>query len=154
MVQFLSYFFSWISSIFVGLVRSRTKATEFFFQKFPFLCHFVYAPSGAAKQAEREAFFNTELIYILRNAPENLPLCGDFNCVSDSSDATGTCTYVQQNSSCPCTRLRTARCLDTTYRQPNLYPLLSDCSNAYRSILRHVNPLSKESSRDSSSALY
>ena len=53
----------------------------------------VYAPSGTAKQAEREAFFNTDLLYLLRNAPENLLLGGDFNCVLDASDATGTCTY-------------------------------------------------------------
>ena len=37
----------------------------------------VYAPSGTAKQAEREAFFNTDLVYLLRNAPENLLLRGD-----------------------------------------------------------------------------
>jgi exonuclease III len=53
----------------------------------------VYAPSWTAKKAEREAFFNTGLVYLLRNAPENLLLGGDFNCVLDATDATGTCTY-------------------------------------------------------------
>ena len=63
--------------------------------------------------------------------------------------------YVQQNSSCPCTRLRSARCLHTTYRQPNIYPLLGDWSNAYQSILRHANPPPKESSsRENSSAFH
>ena len=46
-----------------------------------------------AKQVEREAFFNTVFVYLLRNAPENLLLGGDFNCVLDASDATGTCWY-------------------------------------------------------------
>ena len=45
------------------------------------------------KQAEREAFFNTDLAYLLRKAPEKLLLGDDFNCVLDASDATGTCTY-------------------------------------------------------------
>jgi exonuclease III len=40
----------------------------------------VHAPSGTAKQAEREAFFSTDLVYLLRNAPENLLLGGNFNC--------------------------------------------------------------------------
>ena len=52
----------------------------------------VYAPSGTTEKAEREAFFNTDLVYLLRNAPEYLLLCGDFNCVLDATDATGTCT--------------------------------------------------------------
>ena len=53
----------------------------------------VYAHSGTAKQAERESFFNTDLIYLLRNAPDNLLLGDYFNCILDASDATGTFTY-------------------------------------------------------------
>jgi exonuclease III len=37
----------------------------------------IYALSGAAKRNEREQFFNTELTYILRAAPENIILGGD-----------------------------------------------------------------------------
>ena len=50
----------------------------------------VYAPSGTAKKAEREVFFTTDPLYLLRNVPENLLLGGDFNCVLDATDATGT----------------------------------------------------------------
>jgi hypothetical protein len=50
----------------------------------------VCAPSGTAKKAKREAIFNTDLVYILHNAPENLLLGGDFNCVWYATDATGT----------------------------------------------------------------
>jgi exonuclease III len=53
----------------------------------------VYAPSGTAKQAERENFYNTELVHLLRNVPENLILGGDYNCVLEAADATGHYTY-------------------------------------------------------------
>jgi hypothetical protein len=49
----------------------------------------IYAPSGAAKKNEREQFFNSELTYILRAAPEEIVLGGDFNCILEKSDTTG-----------------------------------------------------------------
>jgi exonuclease III len=53
----------------------------------------IYAPSGAAKRNKREQFFNTELTYILRAAPENIILGGDFNCALEKSDTTGHFNY-------------------------------------------------------------
>jgi exonuclease III len=53
----------------------------------------IHAPSGAAKRNEREQFFNTDLTYILRAAPENIIRGGDFNCVLDKSDTTGHFNY-------------------------------------------------------------
>jgi exonuclease III len=53
----------------------------------------IYAPSGTAKQAERESFFNNGLVYVLRNAPDSLLLGCDFNCGLESSYATGQCTH-------------------------------------------------------------
>jgi exonuclease III len=53
----------------------------------------VYAPSGTAKQVERESFFNNDLVFLLRNATDSLLLGGDFNCVLESSDGTSHCTY-------------------------------------------------------------
>jgi len=41
----------------------------------------TYAPSGTARRQEREQFYNSELAYLLRNAPENIILGGDFNCI-------------------------------------------------------------------------
>ena len=41
----------------------------------------IYAPSGTAKRLEREHFYNSELTYLLRDAPANIFLGGDFNCV-------------------------------------------------------------------------
>jgi exonuclease III len=52
----------------------------------------IYAPSGTAKQ-ERENFYNTELLYLWRNVPDNLILVGYFNCVLEAADATGHYTY-------------------------------------------------------------
>jgi exonuclease III len=54
----------------------------------------IYAPSGAAKRNEREQFFNTELTYILRAAPENTILGGDFNCVLEKAMQQATLTIV------------------------------------------------------------
>jgi len=53
----------------------------------------IYAPSGAAKKNEREQFFNSELTYILRAAPEEIVLGGDFNCILEKSDTTGHPNY-------------------------------------------------------------
>jgi exonuclease III len=49
----------------------------------------VYAPSGTAKRAERECFYNQELATLLDSANPNLILGGDFNCVMASADTTG-----------------------------------------------------------------
>jgi hypothetical protein len=49
----------------------------------------VYAPSGTAKRKEKEHFYNTELPYLLRAAPETMILGGDFNFILDPVDATG-----------------------------------------------------------------
>jgi exonuclease III len=53
----------------------------------------IYAPFGTAKIVENENFFTADLTYLLRNAPENLLLGGDFNCVLQMADTTGHYTY-------------------------------------------------------------
>ena len=53
----------------------------------------IRAPSGAAKRNEQEQFFNTDLTYLLRAAPENRILGGDFNWVLDKSDTRGHFNY-------------------------------------------------------------
>ena len=50
-----------------------------------------YAPSGAAHRAEREAFFNTEILDMIPHTPTDTILAGDFNCVIPSVDCTGHC---------------------------------------------------------------
>jgi len=49
----------------------------------------IYAPSGAARRQEREHFYNSELTYLLRAAPEHMTLGEDFNGVLDKRDTTG-----------------------------------------------------------------
>jgi exonuclease III len=49
----------------------------------------IYAPSGAARKAEREEFFNVELSYLFRAMPQNYILGGDFNCDLTQADCTG-----------------------------------------------------------------
>ena len=49
----------------------------------------VYAPSGAERRTDREAFFNTELPLILPVTPKALLLAGDFNCIINKQDSTG-----------------------------------------------------------------
>ena len=46
----------------------------------------IYAPSGSNRRTERNLFFSQELIYFLRNINLPIVLCGDFNCVTDSTD--------------------------------------------------------------------
>jgi len=41
----------------------------------------IYAPSGTAKRAEREEFFNTDITGLLTLSPVKLVIAGDFNCV-------------------------------------------------------------------------
>jgi exonuclease III len=50
----------------------------------------IYAPSGAANKQHREQFFNKELTYLLMNNQTDLIIAGDFNCILDNTDATGT----------------------------------------------------------------
>jgi hypothetical protein len=49
----------------------------------------VYAPSGAKKKIEREAFFNIALPLLLKDIPTTMILGGDFNCVLAKPDCTG-----------------------------------------------------------------
>lgn len=49
----------------------------------------LYAPSGAANRAEREAFFNTELIDLIPHTPTEMIMVGDFKCVMSHLDCTG-----------------------------------------------------------------
>jgi hypothetical protein len=42
---------------------------------------------------EREHFYNNEVAYLLRDAPANIIVGGDFNCVLQTADTTGHCTY-------------------------------------------------------------
>jgi len=49
----------------------------------------VYAPSGAAKKAERETFFQKELIPLLPKKRTEIVLAGDFNCTMNKTDTTG-----------------------------------------------------------------
>jgi len=49
----------------------------------------TYAPSGAGRRREREAFFNVDMISLLPSAPTKIVLAGDFNCVLLQTDSTG-----------------------------------------------------------------
>ena len=49
----------------------------------------IYAPSGTARQKERDDFFRSELPYLLQQAPHEFILGGDFNCVTHREDCTG-----------------------------------------------------------------
>lgn len=63
----------------------------------------IYAPSGAAQRNARETFFNENVAHYLHQASRFVVLGGDFNCVVNTKDATGT------NSLSPmCKRLVTA----------------------------------------------
>jgi len=48
----------------------------------------IYAPSGTARRAEREDFYNMELTHILQDTNSHILLAGDFNCVSQPNDTT------------------------------------------------------------------
>jgi hypothetical protein len=52
----------------------------------------VYAPAGTAKRADRERFFNSQLSTLLYAATQGVLLGGNFNCVLQPSDTTGTFT--------------------------------------------------------------
>lgn len=49
----------------------------------------VYAPSGTLNRGARENFFNATLPYYYYNATETVVIGGDFNCVVNAKDATG-----------------------------------------------------------------
>jgi exonuclease III len=49
----------------------------------------LYATSGTARKAEREAFYSMDLPFLLRNEVSHVMLSGDFNCVMDPCDVTG-----------------------------------------------------------------
>jgi exonuclease III len=49
-----------------------------------------YAPSGSARKGEREEFFNIIFPQLLRHPHPKLILAGDFNCVLQPTDTTGT----------------------------------------------------------------
>ena len=49
----------------------------------------IYAPSGAQKRQEREAFYNTEVVHLIPSSSTAMTLVGDFNCVITNDDCTG-----------------------------------------------------------------
>jgi exonuclease III len=49
----------------------------------------IYAPSGAEKKTEREAFYTNDITHILPTNHTELILAGDFNCTLDTVDSTG-----------------------------------------------------------------
>jgi hypothetical protein len=49
----------------------------------------LYPPSGTSMKAEREAFYNLDLLSLLRNEVSQVILGGDFNCVINPCDVTG-----------------------------------------------------------------
>jgi exonuclease III len=53
----------------------------------------IYAPPGAEKRREREAFYNTEVLILLPFTPAEILLAGHFNCVLSHADSTGQGNY-------------------------------------------------------------
>ena len=53
----------------------------------------IYAPSGAEKRREREAFCNTEVVHLIPYPSTAMILAGDFNCVLTNDDCTGQRNY-------------------------------------------------------------
>jgi len=49
----------------------------------------IYAPYGAEKGLEREAFYNTEVVHLITFSSTAMTLAGDFNCVITNDDLTG-----------------------------------------------------------------
>jgi len=49
----------------------------------------IYAPPGAEKRREREAFYNTEVPTLLPSTPAEIFLAGDFKCVLCHADSMG-----------------------------------------------------------------
>ena len=53
----------------------------------------IYAPSGAERRQEREAFYNTEVVQLIPSSSTAMRLAGDFNCVITNDDCTGQRNY-------------------------------------------------------------
>lgn len=49
----------------------------------------LYAPSGTQNKQQRDNFYKYTLAYYLRHSSEYLIIAGDFNCVTNPNDATG-----------------------------------------------------------------
>ena len=49
----------------------------------------VYAPSGAARKAEREDFLHKDILPLLSNTSTEILLAGDFNCTMNQADTAG-----------------------------------------------------------------
>jgi len=47
-----------------------------------------YAPSGAGKRQEREAFYNTKVMHLIPSSSTAMILAGDFSCVLTNDDCT------------------------------------------------------------------
>ena len=52
------------------------------------LIEIIYAPSGAEKRQQRDAFYNTEVVHLILSSSTAMILAGDFNCVM-TKDCTG-----------------------------------------------------------------
>jgi exonuclease III len=52
----------------------------------------IYAPSGAEKRQERD-FFSTDLTHLLPSTDTDMILAGDFNCIIDKTETTGSGSY-------------------------------------------------------------
>jgi exonuclease III len=53
----------------------------------------IYAQSGTERQQEREAFFNSDLPYLLRAIPTTMVVVDEFNCALTKTDTTGHFNY-------------------------------------------------------------
>lgn len=49
----------------------------------------IYAPSVAENRAEREMFYNTDIIDLMSHTPTEIRMAGDFTCVTSTLDCTG-----------------------------------------------------------------
>jgi hypothetical protein len=72
----------------------------------------IYAPSGNNKKQERDAFYNTELTYLLRRMPQHCFLGGNSNCVTSSHIRTNDC---QQHTWCANSKIQYHNCLKNLY---------------------------------------
>jgi exonuclease III len=53
----------------------------------------IYALSGTGKRAERETFFNQDVLHLIPDTPAEQVLAGDFNSVIQHTDTTGSVAY-------------------------------------------------------------
>jgi len=49
----------------------------------------IYAPSGAEKKQEREAFHNTKVVRLIPSSSMAMIIAGDFNCIITNDECTG-----------------------------------------------------------------